>query len=405
MFVLSSIVDISARQREEAERKELEAQLRQAQKLEAVGTLAAGVAHDFNNILGAILGYADLLADQVEGTQGQSDLQELKRFVHRGKTLVNRIQAFSRRQEATRVPISLEAVMDEVTSLLRSSVGPEIEIRSRVPPEVPRVLGDPSAMHQILMNLGMNAAHATEDGGVLTMELESLYLTDSEARKHPELREGAHVGLVVRDTGVGIPPDVRERVFEPFFTTKAPGSGSGLGLAIVHRIVVEHHGAIELETEMGRGTTVRVLLPAAASDEVESEPDREVPRGQGEHILYVEDEPALADVGRRRLERLGYAVTVAEDGEDALKRFREAPEKVDVVVTDYLMPRMNGLELARALKEVRPELPIVLLTGYVEHLPEGEVAGAGVRTSVPKPVTVGELGRAVHDLLHPSDPA
>lgn len=400
-FVLSSIVDISARQREEAARKELEAQLRQAQKLEAVGTLAAGIAHDFNNVLGGILGYAELLDDRVQGTQGRSDLDELKSFVRRGKTLVNRIQAFSRRQDVARIPVSVEAVVDEVAGLLRSSVGPGIEIRTRAAPGMPRVLGDPSAMHQVLMNLGMNAAHATERGGVLSMEVDPLYLTDSAARRHPELREGPYVSLVVRDTGVGIPPEVRDRVFEPFFTTKAPGRGTGLGLAIVHRIVLEHHGAVEFETEVGRGTTVRVLLPAVATEEIESEPETEVPRGSGEHILYVEDEPALAEVGRRRLERLGYVVTVADDGEDALERFRAAPETVDMVVTDYLMPRLNGLELARAVGRMRPELPVVLLTGYVEHLPEAEVVDAGVRGSVSKPVTIDELGRQIHALLNP----
>ena len=401
-FVLSSIVDISARQSEEAERKELEAQLRQAQKLEAVGTLAAGIAHDFNNILGAILGYAELLEDEVTGSQGQSDLKDLKRFVQRGKSLVSKVQAFSRRQEASRVPISLSSVVDEVSSLLRSSVGPEVEIRSRVPSDVPRILGDPSAIHQVLMNLGVNAAHATKRGGVLTVEVESLYLTDSQARRHPELREGPHVALIVRDTGEGIPPEVRDRVFEPFFTTKEAGSGSGLGLAIVHQIVAEHHGTVELETEVGRGTTVRVLLPIEESGEFASEPDPAVPQGRGERILYVEDESGLAEVGRRRLARLGYAVTVATDGEAALNVFEDAPDQVDLVVTDYLMPRLNGLELARAIGKARPGLPILLLTGHGEHLPQGDVAAAGVRGLVSKPVTHGELGRAVHDLLHPA---
>lgn len=249
----------------------------------------------------------------------------------------------------------------------------------------------------------MNAAHATEGGGTVTMEVQPLYLTDSEARRHPSLHEGRHVGMVVRDTGVGIPPEVRDRVFEPFFTTKEPGGGSGLGLAIVHRVVVEHQGALELESVVGTGTTVRVIFPAIQSDE--PEPDRQVPRRNGEHILYGDDEPRLAEVGRRRLEALGHVVSVSEDGESAFELFQDAPAAFDILVTDYLMPRMNGLELARAITAVRPAMPIILLTGYVEHLPEGEIAAAGVQRTVSKPVTLDELGIRVRELLDPRDSA
>ncbi|MFW6010863.1 MAG: hybrid sensor histidine kinase/response regulator, partial [Gemmatimonadota bacterium] len=400
LFVLSSIVDISARKRDEAERKALEAQLRQAQKLEAVGTLAGGIAHDFNNILGAILGYAELLEEQVEGPQAEEDLRGLKQFVERGRSLVQRIQTFGRKHEGERVPISLPEVVEEVSGFLRSSVGPAIEIQTRIQPGVPRVMAEPSAMHQVLMNLGMNAAQAMEGGGRLSLEVEPLYLTDSNARKHPELNEGPHVSLVVRDTGVGVPLEVRDRVFEPFFTTKEPGRGSGLGLAMVHGIVAEHHGAVTLDSEVGRGTTVRVLFPAGESTEPAPEPDLEVPRGGGEHILYVEDEPGLAKVGRRVLEKLGYAVTVGADGQAALELFQATPDAFDAVVTDYLMPRVDGLKLARAIAEVRPELPIVLLTGYADHLPGEEIAAAGVRATVSKPAALDELGTRLHDLLH-----
>jgi len=401
LFVLSSIVDISERQREERERKELEAQLRQAQKLEAVGTLAGGVAHDFNNILSAILGYAELLEDQIRDPDAVRDLDELKQFVGRGRSLVQRIQAFGRRQEARRVPLALARPLDEVTRFLRSSLGPGVEIESRAAPDTPRILGDPSAMHQVIMNLGMNAAQAMRGGGRLSLEVEGLYVTDSRARRHPELREGPHAVLSVRDTGAGIPPEVRERVFEPFFTTKPAGSGSGLGLAIVHGIVREHDGAIELESEVDVGTTVRVFLPAVELEEQDQEPQprSEVTRGRGERVLYVEDEPGIAAVGRRGLERLGYEVTVGKDGQTALELFQADPDAFDIVVTDYLMPRMNGLELTQAVANLRPGLPVVLLTGYVDNLPNEEILARGVREVLSKPASIHDLSKRLRALL------
>jgi PAS domain S-box-containing protein len=399
LFVLSSIVDISERQREEREGKELEAHLRQAHKLEAVGTLAGGVAHDFNNILGAILGYAELLEDQIRDPDALRDLDELKQFVGRGRSLVQRIQAFGRRQEARRVPLALARPLDEVTRFLRSSLGPGIQIESRAAPDTPRILGDPSAMHQVIMNLGMNAAQAMGRGGRLSLEVEGLYVTDSRARRHPELREGPHAVLSVRDTGAGIPPEVRERVFEPFFTTKPAGSGTGLGLAIVHGIVREHDGAIELESEVDVGTTVRVFLPAVDLEEPEPEPKFGVARGRGERVLYVEDEPGVAAVGRRGLERLGYEVTAATDGQAALELLRADPDAFDIVVTDYLMPRMNGLELTEAIAALRPGLPVVLLTGYVDNLPNEEILARGVREVLSKPASIHELSTRLRALL------
>jgi PAS domain S-box-containing protein len=399
LFVLSSIVDISERKREEEARRRLERHLRQAQKMEAVGTLAGGIAHDFNNILGGIQGYAELVREEVEDPRLQADLDELLTFVQRGKTLVQRIRAFGHRPESQKVPISLAGPVQEVARFLRSSVSPRIRIHTTVEEDLPRVVADASAMHQVLMNLAMNAAHAMRDGGDVSIEITSVYLTDSEARRHPELREGTHVVITVRDTGTGIPDAVKDRVFEPFFTTKAPGHGSGLGLAIVHGIVLEHAGAVELESAPGKGTSVRVKLPAVELPEAGPGPSVETPRGRGERILYVEDEPGLASLGERRLTGIGYEVVIAGDGEEALQILSEDPDAIDAIVTDHLMPLMNGTQLASEASRLRPGIPILLLTGYVENLPEDEIMARGVDRILAKPATVEELATTLRAIL------
>ncbi len=396
VFVLSSIVDISERKREEAERKELEAQLRQAQKLDAVGTLAGGIAHDFNNILGAILGFAEFLEGSVQGERAQRDLEELIAFTQRGKALVQKIQAFGQRKEGERRPLALADPVGEVEGFLRSSLPPHIRISTFIDPRTPRVYGDPSAIHQALMNLGMNAGQAMPEGGEIRFQSEPMYVNDSKARAHPNLREGPHVVLSVSDTGTGIDPEIQSRVLEPFFTTKAPGEGSGLGLAIVHRIVQEHEGALELESTPGAGTVFRLIFPAVELDELDVDsPSLDVPRGTGQRILYVDDEPSLGALGKRRLEQLGYEVVVAADGEEALSRFIAAPGDFDAVVSDYLMPRMNGLELATELIRVRPDLPVVLVTGFIDNLPDETIHAAGVREILRKPVTGREMAEVL----------
>lgn len=396
-FVLASVVDISRRKEEERERRELERQLRQAQKLDAVGTLAGGIAHDFNNILGAIMGFGELLTDAVQGDQARADLAELIQFTLRGKELVQKIQAFGKRKEGERVPLSPMGPLDEVESLIRSSFPPNIVVSHRIDPDVGRVMADPTAFHQVLMNLAVNAAQAMPDGGRLGLAAERLYVTDRRARAHPHLREGHYVMVSVSDTGTGIDPEIQNRILEPFFTTKPPGEGSGLGLAIVDRMVREHGGALELESAPGEGTTFRVIFPSVEIDgPVEGDPVRgDTPRGNGERILYVDDEPGLAEVGRRRLEELGYRVTLARHGEEALAIFEEASQGFDVVVSDYLMPRMNGLELATALTANHPDLPVVILTGYIDDIPDEEILATGVTQVVRKPATTAELARTI----------
>ncbi|MFL5493027.1 MAG: PAS domain S-box protein, partial [Gemmatimonadales bacterium] len=400
VFVLGSIVDISARKLAEQERHTLEEQLRQAQKMEAVGTLAGGIAHDFNNLLGAIVGYAELIADTVEGEEVHGDIRELLKAADRGRLLVDHILAFSRRQEIIRRPLSLGQVAEEVTKMLRATIPAAVEIRLQVHPEVPRVLADATSIHQVLMNLGTNAAHAMPAGGTMSIQIEPFYVRDSIARGRSDLHEGPYALLMVSDTGVGMDRVTRSRVFEPFFTTKAPGTGTGLGLAVVHGIMRDHEGAVDLESEPGQGTTVRCFFPSLTV-EMDERPEgpRIAPRGKGERILFVEDEPALAQVGARRLVRLGYQVAIETDSTHALEMLRARQDDFDLLITDFSMPRLNGVQLAQALREIAPDLAIILITGNLEGLSPAETASAGIGLVLQKPATVQQLGEAVRTLL------
>jgi hypothetical protein len=401
MFVLASIVDITARKKAEDERRHLEEELRQSQKLEAVGTLAGGIAHDFNNILFAITGYAELIARGTRTPETVAeDLAELMKAARRGKELVERILVFSRRQPSDRRPLEIGATVAEAVKLLRATLPPSIDLKVSVHAQTPQVLGDATSIHQILMNLGTNAAHAMPAGGVLEISVEPQYLRDHVVRSHPGLHEGWYAVLAVRDHGTGIDPAVRDRVFEPFFTTKPKGSGTGLGLSIVHTIMRTHEGVVALSSEVGRGTTATCFFPAleaAAAPERVQEDD--VPRGHGERILLVEDEPSLARMSTRRLEAMGYKVTGDTDALHALATFRSRPGDFDLVISDYLMPQMVGLDLARAVHNIRPDVPIVLLTGYIEELPEETIRAAGIRRLITKPATIQEMGLALHEVL------
>ena len=401
MFVLASIVDITARRKAEDERRHLEEELQQSQKLEAVGTLAGGIAHDFNNILFAITGYGELIAREGRAAESmREDLAELMKAARRGKELVERILVFSRRQPSQRHALDIGPTVTEAAKLLKATLPPSIDLRVSVHPQAPHVLGDATSIHQVLMNLGTNAAHAMPGGGLLDISVEPQYLRDHVVRSHPGLHEGWYAVLVVRDQGAGIDPAVKDRVFEPFFTTKPKGSGTGLGLSIVHTIMRAHEGVVSLESEPGRGTTVTCFFPAveaAAADLTRA--DEAAPRGHGEHVLLVEDEATLARMSTRRLEALGYRVTADTDAVHALETFRAAPGGFDLVISDYLMPRMVGIDFARAVHNIRPDLPIMLLTGFIEELPEETIRAAGVRRLVNKPATIEELGSAIRELL------
>lgn len=401
LFVISSIVDVSARKQAEEERRHLEARLRQAHKLEAVGTMAGGIAHDFNNILGAILGYSELATEHLApDSRPAADLRQVLKAADRGKQLVERILTFSRRQEARREPLDLGRTVTEVLELMRATTSTPVDLRDRIDPTTPKVIADTTSVHQVVMNLVTNATQAVSTGGLVEVAVEPVYVRDHVARSHPDLHEGPYAILTVRDSGVGMDATTMERAFEPFFTTKPPGSGTGLGLAVVHGILRDHEGAVLLESEPGQGTTVRCYFP---TPEGVSSPSREVasdiPRGSGEQILYVDDEEALTLIGERRLIALGYQVSVFTDPALALETFRADPHRFQLVVTDYLMPRMTGLDLARQIVDLRPEIRIIVLTGFLD-----EPAGEGqrllqVQRILKKPLTMLDLARAVRGVL------
>ncbi len=400
LFVLSSIVDISARKQSEADRRLLEEQLRHSQKMEAIGTLAGGVAHDFNNVLAAIIGFTEFARNATTDPRVRADLTEALQAAERGRQIVERVLAFSRRKPLEPRPLALGELVHEVTGLLRATLPPSITIRTVMAPDAPRVLADPGSLHQVLMNLSTNAAHAMPTGGELEIRVEPFYVRDSVARARPNLREGTYTRLAVRDTGHGIDPSLRERVFEPFFTTKPQGSGTGLGLAIVHGIIRDHEGVVELTSAVGAGTTVECLLPALDQERAhDAAAVDDLPRGHGECVLLIDDERTLAEIGRRRLEDLGYRVVAETDPEVAVARFRAAPESVDVVITDYSMARLSGLEVVRRMREAAPGVPAILLTGFVEELPPETLAAAGIQRMLRKPVSTAELAGALADLL------
>jgi PAS domain S-box-containing protein len=403
LFVLGSIVDISARKQAEADRRGLEEELRQAQKMEAIGTLAGGIAHDFNNLLGAIVSYAELIGEALTGDQAHEDLRELLGAADRGRQLVEHILSFSRRQEVERRPLALDQVVGAATKLLRATLPASVAIRFHVHPSLPRVLADATSVHQIVLNLGTNAAHAMPNGGTLSISLEPMYVRDSMARGRSDLHEGPYALMMVTDTGSGMDRLTRSRVFEPFFTTKPQGVGTGLGLSVVHGIMRAHTGAVELESEPGAGTTVRCFFPGIVSDREEEVPGAAAARpGHGERILLVEDEPALASAGARRLARLGYQVTAESDSRRALEMIRAEPGAYDLLITDFSMPYLDGVALAREVRRCAPDLPMMMVSGYVEGRSEEEISAAGIRLVLAKPATIDQLATAVRQLLQAS---
>ena len=396
--------DIADRQR-----SQLETQLRQSQQMEALGTLAGGIAHDFNNLLTAIGGNAELALTEPSVTAPVKEhLTELRKAHARASDLVKRILLFSRRQEPDRKPVAPAPVIEEAVQLLRASLPKTIEIRCSAAADLPVVLADASQIHQVIMNLGTNAAHAMgERRGVLRISLDRVTVESpleassadlpSMARSATVgLLDGPHVRISVSDTGPGMSPEIRSRLFEPFFTTKGT-AGTGLGLSVVHGIVADHHGAITVESTIGEGSTFHVYLPAAEGGEARA-PAEDVVLGNGEHVMYVDDEQTLVLVMTRLLKRLGYRATGYADAGEALEAFRANPHGFDAVVTDMAMPKMNGARLAHELRALSPGTPVAIVSGY--ESPEMEAAGRAGITRIAKPVSMETLSQALRTLLH-----
>ena len=393
--------DISSRKQAEEERTALESQLHQAQKLETIGTLAGGIAHDFNNILGPIIGFADLgLLDAPEDSALHDDLTEIRSAAGRAKDLVGQILLMSRRAEHETKPIQIQVIAKEALKLLRASLPTTIEIQHNLSHDTPPVLGDPTQIHQVLMNLCTNASHAMrERGGKLTVTLDPVGVGSELGDNNPNLGPGNFARLSVSDTGHGMDATTIERLFEPFFTTKAAGEGTGLGMSVVHGIVSKHGGDITVASEVGKGTTFAVYLPTAEDVVVaDADPDQ-VQVGGNERILLVEDDSQHALVLEKVLERLGYRVTVTANGAEALSTFSANPGDFELVLTDRTMPRMTGLELEQEIHRLWPDQPMILTTGFSDGLKGQGATEHGFDDILLKPLSLTDLGEAVRRIL------
>ncbi len=395
--------DLTERRQTEAQRARLETQLRQAQKMEAIGNLAGGIAHDFNNILTAIMAHAELLDLELPRTgtpaQLRDSVSEILTASSRAQEMVKQILTFSRKQPVERKPVQIDGVVADALRLVRVLLPAAVGLRDEL--HAHRVvLANEAQIHQVVMNLCTNAAHAVTDGdGAIMVTLGVADLTDAGAAVRPPLKAGEYVLLEVRDNGCGMEPATAERIFEPFFTTKNVGDGTGLGLAVVHGIVQAHDGAIFVESMPGRGTIFSIYLPALSLEDTRPGVTPTLPAGAGEKILFVDDEPSVARIGARLLERLGYVVESMTDPVEAKARLVKEPRTFDLVVTDYLMPRMTGLDLARAVKTVHPDMPMILAIGFGGQLDAATAREQGFCEFVTKPFALQTLAEAVRRAL------
>ena len=394
IVILEAYIDVTERHR-------LEAQLHQAQKMQAIGTLAGGISHDFNNLLTSILGYTELARQELRPDQAAGHyLTEVLTAGTRAKDLVQQILTFSRQTEIRRSPIQLQPVIQEVLSLLRAALPASIVIQPVLEANAGLVLADATQMHQVLLNLCTNAAHAMrETGGVIEVRLDAVDVTPDSPLVPLHLQAGPYVRLQVRDNGQGMTSAVMERIFEPFFTTKRTGEGTGLGLAVVHGIVMRHEGDITVESIPARGTTFTVHLPQIAEAVIADRQPEHLDTGGNEHILFVDDEEVLVYLGKAILESLGYQVTGCSGSSEALDIFQEMPHQFDLVITDYTMPDMNGEALAHALRQIRPGIPIILCTGLSDVNTAERAQALGLNAVVLKPWTSQDLGMKIRQVL------
>jgi PAS domain S-box-containing protein len=387
--------------RDVTERKSLEEQLRQAQKMEAIGALAGGIAHDFNNLLTPILGFAEILqSDFPPESLARQGLDQIISASTKAKELVKQILTFSRQQPHEPRPVQIHPIAHEAVNLLRASIPKSIDIKTHLP-KCGHILGDPGQIHQVIMNLGTNAYHAMRDsGGVLSIDVKAVTIGPDRPLPDVEIEPGRYVRLGVSDTGIGMDENIKSRIFDPYFTTKKAGEGTGLGLAVVHGIVKHHRGHITVYSEPGRGTTFHVYFPAvsAQGNSVAAPDAAKIPRGD-ESILIVDDEKPILQLQRSLLESLGYRVTAVSDGTEALRRFAARPDEFDLVITDMTMPGMNGAVLSREMLRLRKDLPIILCTGFSELIDEDKARALGIRRYVMKPIIRAEIAEVIRELL------
>jgi PAS domain S-box-containing protein len=402
---LATLIDITEQKQAEEEKAKLKAQLLQSQKMESIGTLTGGIAHDFNNILGIILGNTEMAMDDLpKWHPAKFNLNEIRIASLRARDVVKQLLSFSRKTDLKQKPIKLVQIVEDALKFLRSSIATSIEIRQNITNDINDIiLADSTQINQVMINLFTNAAHAMKDtGGVITIGMENIYLDQVSAANYPDLPPRSYVKLTVSDTGTGIDPEIKDRIFDPYFTTKEIGKGTGIGLSVVHGIVKSHKGAISVDSKQGKGTTLSILFPVAEEAAViETEPADKFPTGN-ERILIVDDEESMVDIGRKRLERLGYQVEARTNPIEALELFRADPNQFDLVITDMTMPHITGDKLVKEILKIRPDIPTILCTGFSEKIDEEKAKEIGIRQYIEKPFDKGKLSRLVRKVLdHP----
>ena len=401
---VGSAIDITARKSAEAEKERLEVQLRQSQKMEAMGTLAGGIAHDFNNILGAILGYGELAQKATaEDSVVHRYLENVMHAGDRAKALVERVLAFSRSSVGERNPINVRAAIEETVELIAASLPPGVSLTKRLDAGDAAIVGDATQLHQVAMNLCTNASQAMKNGGVLEVVLDRAEVAQSRRLSNGNLDPGNYVRLCVRDTGSGIPPQVFERIFDPFFTTKGVGEGTGLGLSLVHGIVADLGGVIDVRTTVGHGTTFTVWLPTVGEVTAPiAAVARKLPRGSGQTVMIVDDEKPLVALAEELLAELGYEPIGFSSSTAALDAFRAAPQRFDIVLTDETMPELVGTELAREIRLLQPDIPIVLMSGYSSAQLHERASAIGIREVLHKPLQSKDIAECFGRIVLPA---
>lgn len=411
-----TFIDISERKTAEEEKKKLNIQLRQAQKMEAIGTLAGGIAHDFNNILQALIGYTEMAKENMPAeSHVVGDLDQVLHAANRAKELVKQILTFSRQSEHKREALQLHLVAKEALKLIRASIPTTIEIRENIDLDCGTVLANPTQIHQIVMNLCTNAYHAMrETGGILTVELSHIEIKENDTKVSAlHWQPGPYVMLIISDTGCGMNRATRDRIFEPYFTTKDQGEGSGMGLAVTHGIVKKYGGHITVDSEPGHGSTFQVYLPCLEppTSSAASNNGEDLPKGQEqimtaakapsgkERILVVDDEETVVQLEKKILERLGYQVTAMVSCEEALQAFSSQPDHFDLVITDMTMPHMTGATLAQQLLTIRPDIAIIMCSGFNEQMTEEKAKAIGIREFILKPIQIKDMARVVRTTL------
>ncbi len=387
-----------------AEQEKLEAELRQAQKLEAIGTLAGGIAHDFNNILSVIVGYSEIALLKFDNSSKVEEaLQEIHGASLKARDLVQQILTFSRKSEHSKQPLQISIIVKETAKMLRSSIPSAISIKTQIQNGNEYILGDPTQIHQVLMNLCTNAYHAMRDtDGILGISLKAVRIKKGEQSFDEELEDGNYLELVISDNGSGIESAHLEKIFEPYFTTKDVGEGTGLGLAVVHGIVKDHQGMIRVFSTPGEGTTFHIFFPTIEKEGYVSEEDEEemVSANPKRHILFVDDEEKLLAIARDYLSECGYGISTYSLAEDALEVFSKNPAAFDIVITDMSMPKMSGAVLVQKILTIRTDIPVILCSGYSEFIDEESALALGCSAYVSKPVTMRQLKTIIEEIFN-----